>query len=188
MRCMLALLLVAVVSGCTRLEHPIVAAEGPALDPALVGDWELTNEKGSMRLAISSDGNAGALVMTTVEGDEDPKVERFRLITAQLERRSYASVQSIDPDDDSKGAWFYCIYETPTRDLLLVRNSSSDAWADAVTNGMVSGRIETNSSGKQVIVTASDAELRTFVLGYDRVLFSDEELGEFRRVELKPGD
>jgi hypothetical protein len=183
-RCLLTLLFVLAISGCTRLEHPIVAAAGPTLDPALTGEWEYSNEKGSMHLAISSDGNAGAVVMTTNEIGEETKVENFRIITAQVERRSYASVQSSDPKYEGAGAWFYCIYEMPTRDRLLVRSSNYDAWADAVVNGMVSGRIETSKeAGRQVVVTASDAELRAFVLGYDRVLFSDDELGEFRRVE-----
>ena len=183
MRCMLALLLVVVVGGCTRLEHPIVAAEGPTLDPALVGDWEYSNEQGSMHLAIRADGGAGALVVTTNETGEKTKVEHYRLVTAQLEQRSYASVQSTDPENAAAEAWFYLPYELPTRDLLIVRSASDDAWADAVRNGTVAGVIEKTSTGTRITVTAHDAELREFVLGYGSVIFGDEVLAEFRRVE-----
>jgi hypothetical protein len=170
--------------GCTRFEHPIVGPEGPALDAALVGDWEFRSDEGLVQITIERDGGAGKLVMTGHEEGKDPETDHFRLITARVGQRTYASLQSTGPVKDGKRplTWVFFEYEIPSPDLLLVHRDDDQRWGEAVRDGTLAGKSGEDSGVKTLTVTASEADLRAFVAGYGSVIFSDEVLAEFRRI------
>ena len=180
------LLCVGCSQGYTHFDHPIVDERGYRVDPSLVGRWavELEPEAGDEAeripdVSISPDGEV-TFEMPPGEPGKDLKLERLRLVTARIGNDTFASLQTGESGHDT---WAYFRYWMPEPGVVSYASDSTRFWKDAVRNKMVSGVIETTSTGEGTTVTASEAELRAFVLGYGRVIFADEELGRLRRLK-----
>ena len=159
-----------------------MAESGPALDEALIGRWACTDEeRGSIVLDLVRDGDTGHVTVTSTEKDREPEIEQGRLITARLERLTYASVGK---EEDGKSNWTLVRYELRGRNRMTIYMDNSRFWTDAVRNKIVSGRIE-ESKGivltSKTVVTASSDELRKVVLGSGSVIFDDTPVCEFTR-------
>jgi len=185
----LALLaIVLACAGCSApsFEHPVTAETGPALDPALVGEWRAEADDGLVELLIEPEANAGSmrLAISDEAGDRKTKVSYLTLVTARLERLTYFSVRAHEGADenDLPDGWFYARYEVPAPDTLVVHLADVDAWQTAVNDGRVAGSTTTAAGDRKLTVTASDDELRKFVLGYGSVMFPDAQPLEFHRV------
>ena len=163
---------------CARFENPIVAESGPALDQALVGRWFAEGPDGRFEMEIVRDGNEGRIVATSTEKGEAPKSEELRLITARLERQTFASVTGTGPE----GNWTLLRYELVTPDRLVIYLDDDGAWDDAVRNKLIPGDADEAGKVRNSRVTASSEELRVFILGYGSVIFGDQPNGEFRRL------
>ena len=175
-----ALLALAVLlcGACARFENPIVAEDGPTLDEALVGRWFTENPDGKFEMEIVRNGNEGRIVATGTEVGEAPKSEELRLVTARLERLSFASVTDVTPDHN----WTLIRYELVTPDRLIVFQDNDRFWSDAVKNKLIAGDDDHSGKVQNLRVTASSGELRVIILGYGSVIFEDQPSAEFRRV------
>lgn len=174
---LLAALLLA-CSACARFENPIVAEEGPRFDDRLAGLWHAEGKDGTVDMEIRRAGEEGLVVMSTTEAGQEPKSEDFRLVTARLERQTFASV--TDPAK-KEANWVLFRYDVVSPDLLILYVDKGAAWDDAVKNKLLPGKAdESGTEGSKV--TASSQQLREFVLGYGSVVFDDQPAVEFRRV------
>jgi len=172
-----ALAAVGLACGCTKFDNPIVAESGPALDAGLIGLWSCTDEgRGSMSLDIARDGDAGRVIIVSTGKGEEPQTDQGRLITARLERNTYASVRG---GEDGKDGWTLLRYELRDPGRLTIYLDNGKFWTDAVRDRIVSGNIgmteakDGNLSVSATTVTASSDEMRKVVLGYGGVIFDD---------------
>jgi hypothetical protein len=165
-------------AGCTKFEHPIVAETGPALDEALVGRWEASDERGSIRIEVARDGDAGRLTAIVTEKDRPPETEAGRLITARVDRQTFASFSG---EQDGAETWTLVRYELHGPDRLSIYLDNNRFWDDAVRNRLVTGAIDEKSMIRTATVTASSEELRRVVQGYGSVIFDDRAQLELAR-------
>jgi len=171
-------LLFLLCGACARFENPIVAESGPALDQALIGRWFSENADGKFEMEIVRNGNEGRVVATSTKKGEAPESEELRLLTARLERQTFASVTDIGPDHN----WMLFRYELVTPDRLVVYQDNDRFWSDAVRDKLITGDDNANGRVRNSRVTASSEELRVFILGYGSVIFGDQPSGEFKRL------
>jgi len=183
MRTAALLLVVLACAGCSRFEHPILGEGGPALDAALVGDWEAARDDEHVRIHIERDGDAGLAVLTKVENGRSEE-DRAHLITSRVGQLTFMSVQSASQSkpDDEPGSWYHFRYELPTPDRLVVYSDDGTRWRAAVHDGLVAGEVSDDPRVQTFDVTASGPELRKFLEGYGAVIFRDEPAAEFQRV------
>jgi len=177
-----SILAFALCSACTRFDNPIVGEAGPALDSAVVGSWEFKNDKGTMRADIVNVDGAGRLVTTMLERGKPPEIDEYRFITATLEQMKFASIRSLGHPDAS---WLLFRYELPSPDVLVVYGDDPGFWRESVNNRQIAGSVEQKDRLSVTTVTASESELRAFVLGYGSVIFNDDEPKELRRVPVR---
>lgn len=166
-------------TACTKFENPVIAETGPELDPALIGHWSCSEERGSVSIDIRLDGDAGHLSLVSVEKGKDPENEEARLVTARLERMTFASVGS---GEAGKEEWNLVRYELRGPGKLTIYLDNGRFWTNAVRDKLVSGEFRKSSSGAtSTVVTASSEEMRKVVLGYGSVIFEDTAACEFTR-------
>lgn len=178
MRNVFPALLFLLCAACARFEHPIVAESGPQLDEALIGRWFAESPDGKFEMEIVRNGNEGRVVTTSTNQGEAPQSDKFRLITARLERQTFASVTGLVPGDN----WTLLRYELVTPDRLVVYQDNDRFWDDAVRNKLIPGDADSAGKLRNSSVTASSEELRVFVLGYGSVIFDDQPSAEFKRL------
>ncbi len=166
-------------SACARFENPIVAENGQRFDDRLAGRWHAEGKEGTVDMEIRRAGEEGLVVMTTTEAGQEPKSEDFRLVTARLERQTFASV--TDPAKEGAN-WVLFRYDVVSPDLLIIYVDKGEAWDDAVKNELLPGKADESGIEGSKTVTASSEQLREFVLGYGSVSFDDQPAVEFRRV------
>jgi len=168
-------------TGCTSFEHPIVAETGPALDEALIGRWSCSEERGTLVVDITRDGDAGHVSLTVTEKGKDSENDEGRLITARLERLTFASIGTGNGDGGQD--WTLVRYELHAPDRLSIYLDNERFWKDAVRNKLVSGELRKGAAGgTAAAVTASSDEMRKVVLGYGSVIFDDSAVPcEFTR-------
>jgi len=171
-------LLFLLCGACARFENPIVAKDGPALDEALIGRWSVESPEGKFEMEIVRNGDEGRVVTFGTKEGEAPETDEFRLITARLERHTFASVSDVIPGHN----WTLFRYELVTPDRLEIYQDNNKFWSDAVKDKLIPG--DDNDGGRVMNsrVTASSEELRAFILGYGSVIFDDQPGAEFRRV------
>ena len=179
----LVLLLLA-VAGCSRFDNPIVSADGPALDSALIGRWAAETQDGRAELLIERAEEGGLVILTGLK-DGKTQEERFHLVTSRVGKLSFLSAQSAQPGDSADtderpGSWYYFRYELPTPDRLVLYADDADRWRSAVRDGLVEGTLDPKNNAFSV--TASSGELRQFLEGYGSVIFRDEAAAEFHRA------
>ena len=171
--------LVLACSACARCENPIVAGEGSKFDDRLAGYWQMENDEGKFDMEIRREGDEGYIVATGTKLGEEPETDEMRLVTARLERQTFASVADFE-----EGAnWTLFRYELPSPDLLVLYLDNEHAWDNAVKNRLLPGKPDESGREHSSTVTASSEQLRDFVLGYGSVIFSDQPSAEFRRVQ-----
>ena len=180
MRNALLALLFLLCGACARFENPIEAESGAALDPALIGRWFAEGPDGRFEMEIVRNGNEGRIVATSTEKGEAPILEELRLITARLERQTFASVTGSG--SGAGGNWTLLRYELATPDRLVIFLDDGRAWDDAVRNKQIPGVADEAGRVRNSRVTASSEELRVFILGYGSVIFGDQPNGEFKRL------
>jgi hypothetical protein len=165
--------------GCTSFDNPVVAETGPELDAALLGRWSCSEDRGSVLIDITRDGDAGHLSLVSAEKGEHPKTDETSLITARLERMTFASVGG---GEAGKESWNLVRYELRGPDRLSIYLDNERFWKDAVRNKLVSGGQRKSESGVlSTAVTASSEEMRKVVLAYGSVIFEDNAACEFTR-------
>lgn len=170
--------LVLTCSACARFENPVVAEEGPRFDDRLAGRWQMENDEGKFDMEIRRDGDEGYIVATGTKEGEEPETDEMRLVTARLERQTFASIADLE-----EGAnWILFRYELPSPDLLVLYLDNEHAWDDAVKNRLLPGKADESGRERSSTVTASSEQLRDFVLGYGSVIFNDQPTAEFRRA------
>jgi hypothetical protein len=176
--------------GYTHFEHPVVDEHGPAVDPVLVGDWTLEldsepadpadPEQGDEKppdVSISPDGEI-SFRSDAGEPDARSKPQTYRIVTARIGNDTIASLKTGPGDDDT---WAYFHYWVSGPGVVSFSSDGNQFWKRAVRDRMVSGRIEKTGSGDGTTITASGAELRSFMLGYGRVIFDDASPGRLHR-------
>lgn len=135
-----------------------------------------------MSLDIAREGDAGRATVVSRENGQEPKTDNGRLVTARIDRYTYASISTRE---DGKDYWTLVRYELPDPNRLTIYLDNGKFWTDAVNNNVVSGRIEKSKSGmiaNSTIVTASSDEMYKVVLGYGSVIFDDVPIAcEFTR-------
>jgi len=180
MRAFALLAAVVACTGCSRFEHPIVGAQGPELDAALIGDWEAAQDDDHVRLRIGRDRDAGLLVLSGVNEGKSHE-DRLHLVTSRIGQSTFASVQAVGEStpDEAPGSWYYFRYELPAPDRLVIYADDGERWRDAVRDGLVAGSTPEDPKAKNFTVTTSGAELRAFLEGYGAVIFKDEATAEF---------
>jgi hypothetical protein len=175
----LALIIVVLAcAGCTpmqftRFENPIVDENGVRVDPALVGRWAAEEDTDlSVVLDIAANGDV-RIISRPENGRESPEEDRLQLVTARVGLWSIASAQI---EGKNTSTWMYFRYWFPEPGVLSYAGDDTKFWRQAVRDKMIAGTIERNDKSEAgAIITATGAELRTFVLGYGSVIFKDPE-------------
>jgi hypothetical protein len=93
---------------CTKFEHPLIAENGPALDESLIGQWQDTAERGRVELTITRQDGEGHVVLMVTEPGKSAETSAGRLVTARLERQTFASIRGGGPGRES---WTLVRYE-----------------------------------------------------------------------------
>lgn len=173
-------LLCLLCAACARFEHPIVAESGPRFDDALAGHWMIESEEGLFEMDIRRAGDEGLVVLTSTKKGEAPETDTARLITARLERQTFASVAGVTADSN----WLLFRYEFATPDRLVIYQDDDEFWDQAVNNRLIASRSDQDPDPKvrNATITASSDELRAFVLGYGGVIFKDQPAATFTRT------
>jgi hypothetical protein len=148
------------------------------MDAALVGHWSSAQERGSAELEVTGQGEEGHVRITLTESGKSPETDEARLITARLERQTFASLWG---GEDGQQTWTLVRYELHPPDRLSIYLHNNRFWKDAIRNKLVAGEIDTRGMIEGVRVKASSEELRKLILGYGGVIFEDNAVLEFTR-------
>ena len=164
----------ALLTGCARFTNPAVNESGPALDAGLVGQWELRSKDGTVEVDIRRNGADGLI---TIRSDESgtTKTERARLVTARIGQINLVSAQTLEGAD--RGSWSIFRYDLDG-DRLVVTPGDDAYWQKTVEDGRLDGRVEKKQLAMFITITASEAQLRTVLLGYGNVIFATDPTPE----------
>lgn len=100
-------------------------------------------------------------------------------------RAGLLSIASVQIEGKKTSSWLYFRYWFPEPGVLSYAEDDTKFWRQAVRDKMIAGTIERHENVEVgVIITATGAELRAFVLGYGSVIFKDQqdEVPRLRRV------
>lgn len=141
--------------------HPIGRAEEGSVDRRLAGAWGQTDhpvlfigrsQDGWMSFAVSGRGNADEKILG-------------KMCVSKLNGRSFVNIRIHSPWDLQD---FYVIaeYRIDRDNHLFVALPNHEFVRKALESKRLSGRIEENLSGSEVLVVTSDShEIRAFILG-----------------------
>lgn len=179
MAAVLAAILLA-CTACTRFENPLVGDGGGSFDPALAGRWSTTTDQGTVQLDISAREDRGHARLTVTEPGKPAEVDEGRLVTARIDRWTFASLFG-----DKRGGqtWTLVRYELHAPDRLAIYPDNNRFWKNAIHDQLIPGELTGGQLGQSATVTASSEELRGFILGYGSVIFEDTPILEFTRVD-----
>jgi len=169
-----------ILLGCSVVATnvPLSEAPEPIDQERFEGAW--TANDGVIHLNFGSDGVAR---LAGLEWEEDHfAVERGEMIVVEGELFNYLSIRGQE-----KGVWIdhYLIAQyafTPDGDLL-VWLPDEHAFAEAVLNGDLAGKVDSENLGTDVLITSDPESLISFMNDPgNQVLFDYKEPMVFRRV------
>jgi hypothetical protein len=108
------LLLALLGTGCVRSIQPVLKDDQAMLQPALVGKWQIVDEKGSIEVSPADENKSYKVLYTDKEGKPGKFVVRF----GKLDQTLVAEVSPDEPEPDSSGA--YKLHLLPLHSWLVI--------------------------------------------------------------------
>ena len=185
-------------------EHFLSEPSSEAADTGLTGRWYVADDDETSLLWVSEPENGlfearlmilDSLTETGTEPDISPL--DFSFHTSRVGEHSYANVIAMNwvPDDveaekpeRSIGRWIFH-FRFSEDDALEIRVMDADKAEEILGAGRLKGQIFKRRYDTEVRLSNSTEELRAFLANNPTdALFSDEIIGPFRRMVLKPAD
>lgn len=185
-------------------EHFLSEPNSASADRGLTGQWYLADDDQTSLLWISEPERglfeAHFMIvdsLTEIGTEPDVSPMDFSFNTSQLGEYSYANIvalnwvpegEDVDESERSIGRWIFH-YRLSEPDTLVIRVMDADKAKRLVELDQLTGQVFDRRYDTEVRLSNNAEDLRAFLANNPTdTLFSDEVIGPFRRMVLKPAD
>lgn len=172
-----AVILAMVLAGCVPCsDNPLSDPGESGNDPALLGTWFWSEEGETGFIHIGTTRESKLLRLLMIDIKEDGKLNRseFAGHSSFFKGNRYLNLMPLDSEVECNGYWF--VKYDFEGDALALFIMDVVVMERAVKSGQLAGEVKGSGDSSSMRITASQKELREFILSHDAELFPERKV------------